>query len=190
MASLAASTSGSSSRRRSREWLPSFPSLGLLMPRRTRPLKFQCELTVHALRDYPQSGQLLVKARVSQEAKSRGDCDIAPLMLPPSPPKYDTVEGWPREPGLHAHAARQHEQLLGDVRKPCRAMPCCAVLCPRPSTITHQLDRWEAPFSFLEGFRVDEETNLPLPRMLHLSIRQVGHRQFFLACLLGPSNFL
>jgi len=67
-------SSSSSSRRRSRggEWrLPAF-----LIPRRTRPLKFQVGLVVHALTDYPQSGVLFVKAReIWKEGMGKGCVD-------------------------------------------------------------------------------------------------------------------
>ncbi|KAM3572320.1 hypothetical protein VYU27_005659 [Nannochloropsis oceanica] len=36
--------------------------------------------------------------------------------------------------------------------------------------------RWEIPFTFLASFRVDNESNILLPRMLHFSVRQTHRR--------------
>lgn len=36
--------------------------------------------------------------------------------------------------------------------------------------------RWEQSFEFPASFLVDQQTNVPLPRLLHLSVRQVGGR--------------
>lgn len=55
------STAAPQQRQRLRGLLPSLSSLLPSPRRRTRPLKFQCELRVLSLRDYPQSGVLFVK---------------------------------------------------------------------------------------------------------------------------------
>lgn len=50
---------------------------------------------------------------------------------------------------------------------------CTRVVGASVSSSGHQYT-WDQTFPFLASFLVDNATNVPLPRMLHLSVRQVS----------------
>jgi hypothetical protein len=50
---------------------------------------------------------------------------------------------------------------------------CTRVVGASVSSSGHQYT-WDETFPFLASFLVDNATNVPLPRMLHLSVRQVS----------------